>query len=81
VGGLPDLVADGVNGILVDPQSPEKIASALCELYFNEPLRLSMQKKSYHLASEHYDIEKRVPQLVTVYKKVLNCCEIEEAIL
>jgi glycosyltransferase involved in cell wall biosynthesis len=76
VGGLPDLVADGVNGILVDPQSPEKFASALCELYFNEPLRLSMQEKSYHLASEHYDIEKRVPQLVTVYKKVLNCREV-----
>jgi len=32
VGGLPDLVTEGVNGLLVEPGHPEQIAAAICRL-------------------------------------------------
>ena len=32
VGGIPDLVTDGENGLLVSPGQPEELAAALAEL-------------------------------------------------
>jgi glycosyltransferase involved in cell wall biosynthesis len=71
VGGLLDLIQDGINGILVDPGEPEKLASALCRLTKEHELRYSMGKASYKLACEQYDIEQHVAQLIGIYKSIL----------
>jgi glycosyltransferase involved in cell wall biosynthesis len=39
VGGIPEIVKDGINGILVPPKSPEPIAKALDRLLSNSGLR------------------------------------------
>jgi glycosyltransferase involved in cell wall biosynthesis len=39
VGGIPEVVREGVNGILVSPKSPETIAKALERLLSNSGLR------------------------------------------
>lgn len=70
VGGLPDLINEGVNGILMDPGKPDQLAAALNKLFADKELRYSMQQRSYQLVSEQYDIEKRVSQLVEIYKSV-----------
>jgi glycosyltransferase involved in cell wall biosynthesis len=72
VGGLPDLVQNGVNGLLVPPGQPDQLAAALHQLAFNDELRRSMQLSSYRLASERYDMERRVSQLVDVYQAALS---------
>jgi glycosyltransferase involved in cell wall biosynthesis len=72
VGGLPDLVHDGVNGILIEPGKPEQLASALNKLAKDPDLRASMGKASYQLACEQYDIDQHVAQLVSIYKKLLS---------
>jgi glycosyltransferase involved in cell wall biosynthesis len=71
VGGLVDLVKDGVNGILVDPGRPDQIAAAIHKLAVNMDLLHAMGRRSYELVSEKYDLEQRVGQLVDIYKKVL----------
>jgi glycosyltransferase involved in cell wall biosynthesis len=71
VGGLPDLVSDGINGILIDVGNPEQIASAFEYLSANSEMRLSMQMKSYQTAFEEFDIEILVPRLVNIYRKTL----------
>jgi glycosyltransferase involved in cell wall biosynthesis len=71
VGGLPDLVSDGINGILVDVGSTDQLASAIQILSTNPDLRFSMQLYSYQTAFEKFDIEKLVPQLVSVYNTAL----------
>ena len=72
VGGLPDLVQNGINGLLVPPGRPDQLAAALHQLAVNDELRRSMQLSSYRLASERYDMTKRVSQLVDVYKAALS---------
>jgi glycosyltransferase involved in cell wall biosynthesis len=72
VGGLPDLVQDSVNGILVAPRRPEQLAAALHKLASDSPLRQAMQMKSYQFASEQYDMEKHVAQLVDIYRAALS---------
>lgn len=41
-GGIPDAVVDGETGILVEPESPEKLAEALMSLYQNPEKRKEM---------------------------------------
>jgi glycosyltransferase involved in cell wall biosynthesis len=42
VGDLADVLADGVNGFLVDDHTPEAFAGRIVELLTNEPLRLRL---------------------------------------
>jgi glycosyltransferase involved in cell wall biosynthesis len=70
VGGIPDQVVNGVNGILVDPGKPEQLASALARLFNQKPLRKEMQKKGYRLAVEKFDMKSYIPKLVDIYKTV-----------
>jgi glycosyltransferase involved in cell wall biosynthesis len=72
VGGLPDLVSQGVNGFLVEPGRSEQLAEALLKSINDANLRYSMGNKSIHFAREHHDIEQHVIQLVSIYKKVAS---------
>lgn len=67
VGGLPDIVHQGINGLLVPPGRPAAIASALYDLCLHGNLRSAMGRSAYQIASEQYDIEDRVAQLVEIY--------------
>jgi glycosyltransferase involved in cell wall biosynthesis len=44
VGGIPEIVEDGVNGILIPPKSPEHLAKALERLLTDSRLRRKMGK-------------------------------------
>lgn len=46
VGGLPELIEDGVNGILIEPRDPVGLANAIERLATNPMLRQSMGKAS-----------------------------------
>jgi len=71
VGGLPDLIHDGINGMLVEPGKPEQLASAICKLATDDEVRISMGKASYKYACELYDIEQHVTKLIGIYNMVL----------
>lgn len=71
VGGLPDLVNPGMNGLLVPAGKPDQLASAICQLIVNTPLRHSMQVDSFRLAQENYDVEKLVSRLLSIYQALL----------
>lgn len=72
VGGLPDLIADGVNGLLVEAGQVEQLSLAILELAREPSLRRSMGQQSYRRAVEEYDFEQRVDQLVGIYTAVLS---------
>jgi glycosyltransferase involved in cell wall biosynthesis len=71
VGGLPDLVYPGWNGLLVPAGEPDQLASAVHQLVVDPQMRRSMQRGSFRLAQEKFDIEKLVLQLLDIYQAVL----------
>lgn len=73
VGGLPDLVQDGVNGVLVEPGRPAQLVAALHRLAIDRELVQSMQLKSHQFASEQYDMEKHVAELLDIYMYGAAC--------
>jgi glycosyltransferase involved in cell wall biosynthesis len=72
VGGIPDLVKDEVNGLLVEPGRPDQISAALKRLCTEQDLNLSMRGESVRLAAEQYNIELRLPQLINIYQTTLG---------
>ena len=42
VGGLPEIVEDGDNGILIEPRSPDQLEAAILRLYDDPDLRRAM---------------------------------------
>lgn len=72
VGGLPDLVQDGANGILIDPRQPAQLADAICRLVQDASLCQSMGEKSRQFVSEKYSLQRHVSQLVHIYEQVLE---------
>jgi|WetSurMetagenome_2_1015567.scaffolds.fasta_scaffold08990_3 glycosyltransferase involved in cell wall biosynthesis len=72
VGGIPDLVSDGINGVLIEAGSIDQLTEAIENVCRNPELRLQMQKNSFQMAFEKFDIEKIVPQLVNIYTSTLS---------
>ncbi|MCF1505523.1 glycosyltransferase family 4 protein [Afifella sp. H1R] len=55
-GGVPDLVQDGVNGFLVEPQEPQNVAAALSRLA-DPGLRARMGAAGRLIAAEKHSLE------------------------
>lgn len=72
VGGIPDLVINGVNGFLVPPGSSLELAEALKELIQNPSLRLQIGNINREKAHQSYDIEKYANKLGEIYQTMAN---------
>lgn len=59
VGGIPDQITDGVNGLLVNPGRVDELATALKSLYYNAELRYNMGREALKQASR-YTIESQI---------------------
>jgi glycosyltransferase involved in cell wall biosynthesis len=79
VGGLPDLVHPGSNGILIPAGEPDQLAEAIHQLITDPHLRKSMQKVSLQQAQENFDVEKLVLRLVSIYRALNLPYEINRA--
>lgn len=70
VGGIPDMIEDGVSGLLVDP-SKDQIAEALLKLIGYSELRKEIGNNA-RIASEKYSVQLMKKQYVKLYKKCFN---------
>jgi len=70
VGGILDQIIDGVNGFLVAPKKPEQIAEKIVYLIDNSSEARRMGMNGRRIAEEKFDIEKRIDQIIRLYKKI-----------
>lgn len=70
VGGIPEVVKDGVNGILFDPGDKNAIASAIIKLQQDNNLLKQMEKESYRIIQPHFP-DNVISKLEQVYKELL----------
>jgi glycosyltransferase involved in cell wall biosynthesis len=72
VGGLPELVADGVTGILVDPQAPQQLASALLRLLTEPGLAAAMGSAGRERAEKYYSADRWINDTIVFYEENLS---------
>ena len=66
VGGVPDTVEEDVQGLLVPPHDPERLAAALLEL-IRDPARRERMSKEALTAGQRFDIRTAVAEQETLY--------------
>jgi glycosyltransferase involved in cell wall biosynthesis len=72
VGGIPDVIQDGVHGILVKPRDSAGIALAVLRLIKQPDLLKKMSLKCIERARERYGIERMVGQFEVLYGSLLK---------
>lgn len=53
VGGIPDIVKDGRDALLVPPESPQEVAEAVLRAINDSDLRISLIRRGYEIAREY----------------------------
>lgn len=72
VGGIPEIVRDGVQGFLVPPNNPAAMAAALRKLLESPGLRSRMGQAGRDQVLERFTADRMVADTVTAYDAVLE---------
>lgn len=72
VGGIPELVADGVTGLLLEPGNPLALATALVHLLAHAEERASMGRAGLQRIQQIAGFEANIAQRLRVYQQVLD---------
>ena len=70
VGGVPEIIDDGVNGFLVEPKHPEELAERILELNDDKELRIKMGVAAREKILENYTADKVVCQYLEIYDRL-----------
>ncbi len=72
VGGLPEVVENGVTGIVVPRRNPQKTFEAIERLILDENLRKQMGKAGRERVKKLYNWNDNVQQMIEIYKNILK---------
>jgi glycosyltransferase involved in cell wall biosynthesis len=71
VGGVAEMVQDGVTGLLVPPRDPAALGTALERLLLDEALRAKLGSKARERAEECFSVRRQVDQLLALWSEIL----------
>ncbi|MCX7569517.1 glycosyltransferase [Tumebacillus sp. DT12] len=71
VGGSPEVIDSGEDGLLVPPADPEELAQAICLLVKDKELRLRMAKAGQEMVYRRFTLPRLVRETTDVYKKMI----------
>jgi glycosyltransferase involved in cell wall biosynthesis len=71
VGGIPEVVKDGVTGLLVEPEDDEALANALIQLLNNAELRHTFGRQGRENVLEHFDWKASLAGIHSIYQEAL----------
>ena len=69
-GGIPEVVDDGVTGVLVEPRDHHGLASAIVKLIKDDQLRQRMAAAGVARVSERFTVERMVAETAKLYARV-----------
>jgi glycosyltransferase involved in cell wall biosynthesis len=72
VGGIPDVIVDGVNGFLVEAGDPTALADRIQELTANDKLRREMGRQGRWFVKERFSWQSKASELRNVYKELVE---------
>ena len=71
VGGIPEVVTDGVDGVLVPPGDPAALAAAIVELLRDPDLRRRLGEAGHATVADRFSIDAQVRRIEAVYDEEL----------
>ena len=72
IGGIPDIIEDGVNGLLVSPGDPQGLADAIIQILENPELAARFREAGLKTVRDRFSWDKISDQFIEVYQEVLH---------
>jgi glycosyltransferase involved in cell wall biosynthesis len=72
VGGIPEVVLDGVTGILVPPEDSKALSHAIMGLLGDPYLRECMGQEGRRRVEDHFTLQAHVLRIERIYAEVLQ---------
>ena len=72
IGGLPEVIENGVTGILVEPGNINKLSLVLKELIIDDNKRKNLGIAGRKMVKEKYDLQKNIDQMINIYKSIIK---------
>lgn len=72
VGGLPEVVTDGDNGLLIPPKDPEALAAALARLLDNPALAQKLGENARRQVQENFSLDRLGREINEIYRELLG---------
>ena len=72
VGGIPEVIQNGDNGLLVPPHEPDSLARAILSLVTDDTLRRLIAKQGYQTVKDRFSAVAVGQQITTLYDELLE---------
>ena len=69
VGGIPEVITDGVTGVLVPPHDPDALAAAIVRLLRDHPLADTLGRAGHDMVHDRFDIGTMVGLVQQIYEE------------
>jgi glycosyltransferase involved in cell wall biosynthesis len=71
VGGIPEVIEDGVNGFLVPAKAPQLLAEKIVQLLKEDDLRTSFSQNAIRTIREHFSLKEMVRKVEEIYLNIM----------
>ena len=72
VGGVPELVSDGVSGLLVPPQDPEALAAAILSILESPDLAAGLSTTARRVIANNFTVGGMTTRVSELYARLLQ---------
>ncbi|WP_424597126.1 glycosyltransferase [Caldisericum exile] len=72
VGGIPEVIEDGIEGLLVEPESKDELTKKILYLLNNPSLREQLSKNAFEKVKSEYSIQSYTQRMLKLYEEVLS---------
>lgn len=72
VGGIPEMITDGTDGLLVDAGDARRLADSMLKLYDDENLRIRLGNAARQSARDRFSINQMIDQTEAIYQDLIS---------
>ena len=72
VGGIPDMIRDGIDGVLYPAESADSLALAICDIVSSPQKRESMQLSAYDRVRREFTLSQQSLKYIELYRRLIQ---------
>jgi glycosyltransferase involved in cell wall biosynthesis len=72
VGGVSEIIEDGITGMLIEPNQPDQIADRIIHLLSNQEIYSSIAQKAKEVVTERFSLQKYVAAMEEAFTRALR---------
>ena len=72
VGAIPDVLENGVTGMLIPPKDPQAIAEAIIMILSDKQLASGIAQKGFERVRDNFSSEKMASKYLSIYRELLS---------